>query len=360
MTDTPPASDPWQRDIEVFPALLRTQTPHLLVITGFVLAGLTFAVAVNRPLLALLTLPPAAVMAAFVALPFLRDTLFVSDGGLVRTNGTWMVQVPWEALCCVRRLDDLWERRSLVHFQPQPVQAMPPRGPLKEPYVQGIMLSRAHFILQATVYGAEPESGRFAALLAQHRPDLVPTEPPPVSKRWRRCPHQLTDGAQEWRRTWHATARAVAPITILAVLLLVLGLAVRNPIAVVVGLLMLVTTLLLAGMQPARWTLTLSPRGLTEEFGSSAALTVPWSDVDTIRRARRGLWPVAGWVVEFAPRAPTPFAPNLPMPKQAVTQLMKRTGGRRLALSDYGLRPDAEPLRSLLAAARPDLLPPTG
>jgi hypothetical protein len=38
--------------------------------------------------------------------------------------------------------------------------------------------------------------------------------------------------------------------------------------------------------------------------------------------------------------------------------LLKRTGGRRIALEDYDLRPDAEPLRSILAAERPDLLPP--
>jgi hypothetical protein len=282
----------------------------------------------------------------------------VSDGGLVHTNGTWMVQVPWEALCCVRRLDDLWEHRSLLHFRIQPVQAMPPRGPLKEALAMNVMIFRTHLLIQTTVFGAEPDAGRFGSLLAQHRPDLVPTEPPPVSKRWRRCPHQLPEGAHELKRTFLARARSAGPWVTLALALFFVGGQLRNPLLLFAGVLLLVVTLMLVGMQTARWVLTVSPDGLSEEFASSAAMTVPWSDVQAIRRVRHGLWPLARWTAEFAPRAAAPLDPSVPMPAPAVTQLLKRTGGRRIALEDYDLRPDAEPLRSILAAERPDLLPP--
>lgn len=347
--------NPWYRNVEVFPALVRTHAPHLLIVGALIPASIALTVVADRRIFAAIGLVAATTFGALVIVPLRMDTLFVSDGGLVRTNGRWMVQVAWDDLCCVRRIDDLWEKRSLLSFRARVVRPLPPRESLTEAWIVGAMASRVHLLLQSTIYGAEPDDARFGALLARHRPDLVPTGPVPISKRWQRCQHQLAPGATEYVQTWRTRCLAAFWPMAFGAGVLIAGVVARVPLLVIAGMLTCTLVLFFVGIQPTRWTLTVSPTGLTQEFCNAVALHVDWNDVTALRRVRIGLSPFASWVVEFEPRGPRPSAGQTEIPESTAKAMMKRTDGRRINLSEFGLRPDAEPLRSVLFTERPDL-----
>ena len=354
------SDNPWYRNIEVFPAQIRSHTVHLLVLAVPLVVGVALSLLAERRIYAAIGIAVVAPLAAIIILPLRKSTLFVSDGGLVRTNGTYMVQIPWDALCCQQRISDLWEHRPLIYYRPQRVEAMPPKETISESYVIGGMNSRMHLIVQPTIYGANPADGTFGALLARHRPDLVLTEPAPVTKRWRRCQHQLPLGAIELSRTWRYRIQSAFWPMVFFLAVLIASAAAHERLGVLAAMAGLVLTWFYVGITQARWTLTVSPEGLTEEFVTAAVLHVDWKDVSALRQVRIGISPFRSWVAEFEPRGPRPGAGQADIPPTAAKTLLKRTGGRRINLTEFGLRPDADPLRLFLAAERPDLLRGTG
>jgi hypothetical protein len=66
---------------------------------------------------------------------------------------------------------------------------------------------------------------------------------------------------------------------------------------------------------------------------------------------------VNAWVAEFTPRDVVPVSRQPSIFPIARSVLLKRGGGSRINLSDYGLSPDDDTLGPILARVRPDLTP---
>jgi hypothetical protein len=348
--------DPWQQNVEVFPALLRTKTAHITIQVVAALVVLILAAVTN------LWVPMLLLVAALLGLGYLiarymsRLTLFTSDAGLVVTDGVYCVDVPWADICCLRRQGSSWERWNVLSFQMQRIRELQAGRPVSRRKVLSLLNVRSHRMMILTHFGANPLEGRFKELLQIHRPELVPSGPLPISKRQSLCQHQLGAGSSEYH------LRRSRRILFFAVSLVALGLTAVLAIAAHSLTLLVLSTIgvawiviVIAG-SPNRQVLKVSESdGLSESLWSMGAINVSWEEITQIRQVRIGL--VNAWVAEFPPRAVASVSRQPEIFPVVRNLLLKRGGGARINLTDYGLSPGDSRLGPILASRRPDLTP---
>ena len=347
--------NPWHHDVEVFPALVRSQTPHLLVLGSASLCLFVVAIASSTVrIFAIGALLLLAALAFLVVRPILRETLFVSDGGLVKTNGKWMVQVPWGDLCCLQITGSRLERRLTANYPQRPVLPLPPRASISQFFTVGLLQAGIHRMTMLSLYDAELSPGRFRDALAHHRPDLIPSGPVPIADRFSLCPHQTPEGGFERRLTTRRRILRFLPMFAFFGAGAILSLPNRGIVQLTICVVGFAVIMLAYSLSPRAFSLTVSPDGVTETFAEAASLHVPWDQVIAV--AKSG--PLgSSWIVHFSEQ-PARLAPGqTTLYPNAVAPLLRHNKGRRFNLTHYGLHPHEEPFSTMLAQSRPDLDP---